>query len=240
MSKHNRPFKFKQFDVSHYRSSMKVGVDAVILGAWADVSAAKTILDVGCGCGVISLMCAQRNPEATITAIDIHPESIAEAQENFSLSAWNERLKAELADFNEFCHNFREKFDYIISNPPYFDSGIDTPETVREKARHQGNLSPEIILEKGRALLTPQGKIGMVIPFEQSDKIKEFAQLYGMSACRELIMTGREGREPKRVFIEFYFNSNQDLRTEYLTLEKADGEYTEEYRSLCHDFYLKF
>lgn len=240
MSKHNRPFKFKQFEVSHHRSSMKVGVDAVILGAWADISQATTILDVGCGCGVISLMCAQRNPNAKIIGIDIHAESIEEARENYINSPWVDRVSAYLADFNHFRENFAEKFDYIISNPPYFDSGIGTPETAREIARHQGGLSPEIILEKGRTLLTPQGKIGMVIPSNQSVSLEEFAKGTGLYPNRVLIMTGREGSLPKRVFIEFSFNSVYNPETEYLTLEKGDGEYTDEYSSLCHDFYLKF
>lgn len=240
MSKYNRPFKFKQFEVSHHRSSMKVGVDAVILGAWADIANASAILDVGCGSGVISLMCAQRNPNAKITGIDIHEGSIEEAKENYRNSPWRDRLSAYLADFNHYCKDSAEKFDYIISNPPYFDSGIETPESAREIARHQGDLSPEIILEKGSALLTPQGKIGIVIPISQADAIKDFSRGLQMSACRELIMSGREGREPKRAFIEFGLNSDKSIKTEFMTLEKIDGDYTKEYRSLCHDFYLKF
>ncbi|MDE7438773.1 MAG: methyltransferase [Muribaculaceae bacterium] len=240
MSKHNQPFKFKQFEVSHHRSSMKVGVDAVILGSWADITDASSILDVGCGCGVISLMCAQRNPKAEIMAIDIDRPSIEEALDNFNSIPWRERLYPILSDFAMFCLTYKSKIDYIISNPPYFDSGIDNPATVREKARHQGTLSPKIIIEKGRGILSSNGKIGMVIPIDQAESIKKYALSLQMSVCRELIMKGREGREPKRVFIEFSIKSDRNPETESLTLEKEDGEYTEEYRTLCHDFYLKF
>lgn len=240
MSKHNRPFKFKQFEVSHHRSSMKIGVDAVILGAWADITDASSILDVGCGCGVISLMCAQRNPKAEIMAIDIDRPSIEEALDNFNSTPWRERLYPILSDFAMFCLTYESKIDYIISNPPYFDSGIDNPATVRERARHQGTLSPEIIIAKGRGILSSNGKIGMVIPIDQAESIKKYARSLQMSVCRELIMKGREGREPKRAFIEFVNVPESKDKVINLCLEKENGEYTDEYRTLCRDFYLKF
>lgn len=240
MSKHIRPFKFKQFDVSHHRSSMKVGVDAVILGAWADISAAETILDVGCGCGVIALMCAQRNQNARIKAIDIHNDSVIETAENFSNSPWERRLDCENIDFGALSLIEKAKYDYIISNPPYFDSGIENPDSVREKARHQGNLSPEIILRNGKNMLSERGKIGMVIPIEQLDSIKTIAADLNMSIYRIMLMRGREGKELKRAFIEFCLNPLNNPQMSYICIETEEGNFTEEYRALCRDFYYKF
>lgn len=241
MSKHNRPFKFKQFEVSHHRSSMKVGVDAVILGAWADVEGAKSVLDVGCGCGVISLILAQRNSEASIVGIDIHEESIAESTENFLASPWSERLLAKEVDFNRYCSSCEtESVDYIISNPPYFDAGIEIPETAREKARHQGALSPEIILERGSAILGESGKIGEVVPFDQWSPLEVDASSLGLRLKRMLVMIGRGGRDPKRAFMEFAKICDHAPIIEHITLENEKGEYTPEYRRLCRDLYLKF
>lgn len=240
MSKHIRPFKFKQFDVSHHRSSMKVGIDAVILGAWADISSAETILDVGCGCGVIALMCAQRNQNALIKAIDNHRDSVIEAGENFSNSPWEKRLQCDIIDFITLSSIEKAKYDYIISNPPYFDSGIANPDSVREKARHQGNLSPEIILRNGKDMLSGRGKIGMVIPIEQLDSIKTIAAELDMGIDRIMLMRGRTGKELKRVFIEFCLNPINNSQMSYLCIETVTGEFTEEYRSLCRDFYYKF
>lgn len=243
MSKSNQPFRFKRFEVYHHRSSMKIGVDAVILGAWANVLNARTILDVGCGCGVIALMTAQRNPTSTIEAIDTDKESIEEVASNFLASPWHERLVAKQIDFNDYCSRHIEQniqpIDYIISNPPYFDSGVDSPDSVRLKARHQGQLSPSIILEKGSNLISDNGIIGMVIPVEQAEELAEFANYIGLYPIRKMIMTGREGREPKRCFIEF--GHHQVLfSTEHLTIEFRDGSFTPDYKSLCQDFYLKF
>lgn len=222
---------------------MKVGVDAVILGAWANVQNARTVLDVGCGCGVIALMIAQRNQSAQISAIDIDPESVEEATENFSASPWSDRIMTKEMDFNDYCSQHMERnmepLDYIISNPPYFDSGIYTPNSIRLKARHQGKLSPSIILEKGSALLSNKGMIGMVIPVGQTEGMIKFANSIGLNLIRKMIMTGREGREPKRCFIEFG-KELKSVATEQLTIEFTDGSFTPEYQFLCHDFYLKF
>lgn len=228
---------------------MKVGVDAVILGAWADIGEADSILDVGCGCGVISLMCAQRNAQrnahAKIHAIDIDESSVEESGENFQNSPWSCRLSCELTDFNVFCRRIEEdshadrKLDYIISNPPYFDSGIENPATARMQARHQDALSPAVILEKGRDMLSAKGKIGMVVPIEQAEELEFRATKVGLYLQRMMIMTGREGKEAKRAFMEFGKQSRKkEIGT--LTIECADGSFTPEYISLCKDFYLKF
>ena len=112
----DKPFRFKQFTVQHQRSSMKVGTDAVLLGAWCELNGAQRVLDVGTGCGVIALMVAQRNADATILAIDIDPASVNEAQENFDASPWAERLHACRHDFNDLTDD--EGFDLIVTNPP--------------------------------------------------------------------------------------------------------------------------
>lgn len=245
MGKENRPFRFKKFEMTHHRSSMKIGVDAVVLGAWADITDARSILDAGCGCGIISLMCAQRNPEAKILAIDIDAESVNESFENFKNSPWSERLIAKLTDFNLLAATFTDlnlcenKFDYIISNPPYFDSGIVNPESVRLRARHQDDLSPTILLEKGVDLLSESGKIGLVIPNNQGEELIQKARGYGLYLQRLLKMRGREGREFKRFFLEFGKEMRKkDIGT--LSIEYADGSFTKDYISLCKDFYLKF
>src|SRR5687767_8553774 len=96
------PFQFKQFSVAQDRCAMKINTDGVLLGAWAGVSDAKTILDVGTGTGVIALMLAQINPEATIDAIEIDKDACLQAKENFEQSKWNNRLKTLHSSFQNF------------------------------------------------------------------------------------------------------------------------------------------
>ena len=253
--KDNSIFHFKQFSVSHSRSSMKIGVDSVLIGAWANVDG-KMILDVGTGCGIIALMLAQRNPQARIEAIDIDEASVKEADENFFNSKWRSRLKATVISFTEFIKSRNDKFDLIISNPPYYDSGITEFNSSRVIARHQNTLSPSVILKEVAPILKDDGRVAMIFPSELFEKIKVEAERNGFNVTR----IARVRRTPvlpyKRVLIEFMREDaflegegmttnnknvdNQVLKWEEITMFETEDSPTEEYQKMTHDFYLKF
>ena len=131
-------FRFKQFTVCDERSAMKIGTDGVLVGAWADVEDDWRILDVGTGTGLIALMLAQRNASAKIVGIDISHEAVEEARDNFSRSPWATRLSAIEGDVCGFEGS--EKFDHIVSNPPYFVDSLHSPDALRTMARHTSSL----------------------------------------------------------------------------------------------------
>lgn len=242
MSKKISQFRFKQFAVNHHRSSMKVGVDGVLIGCWADVHDAKRILDVGTGCGLIALIMAQRAPEAEIDAIDIDAPSIEEARGNFAVSPWSERITADESSYSELSNG--KNYDLIISNPPYFDSGVAETVTAREKARHQGELSPLSLLEGAIDLLNPGGSVAMIVPTEIYADLEAQAEDLGYSLERKCFVRGHDEAPYKRVMIQWGSSRNDGIRRiivpQFLTLEVAPGEPTEEYRALCRDFYLRF
>lgn len=246
MSKTISKFRFKQFSVSHHRSAMKVGVDGVLIGCWADTEDAKRILDVGTGCGLIALIMAQRVADAMVDAIDIDLPSIEEASENFSTSQWSERLRAILCNYSDVRLLLKEDdgYDLIVSNPPYFDSGISEIVTAREKARHQGDLSPLSLLCEAKKFLKPGGSVAMVFPSELSSALEEEAQILGYSLMRKCLVRGHKEAPYKRVLIQWKYqkrlSGQQKISSEYLTLESSIKIPTDGYRSLCKDFYLKF
>lgn len=240
----NPIFRFKQFDCSHQFSSMKIGVDAVLLGAWCDVTDASGILDVGAGCGVISLMCAQRNKTAHITAIDIDAASVAEAQLNFTTSPWADRLNSQNSDFNAISGG---EWDLIVSNPPFFDSGIIDPSTPRMVARHIDALSPEVLVRRAPELISIKGKVAIILPFSSFEHLIVEASHAQLKLRRALYVRGNEKAPVKRVLAEFsriddnMTDSNISLtEIKTLTLEISPGHPTEAYLRLCKDFYLKF
>lgn len=240
----NPIFKFKQFDCTHQFSSMKIGVDAVLLGAWCDVSDASGILDVGTGCGVISLMCAQRNKTASITAIDIDADSVAESERNFMSSPWPDRLHSLNADFNSISSG---NWDLIVSNPPFFDSGIIDPSTPRMVARHIDALSPEILVRRAPELISAIGRVALILPFSSFERLVAEASLAHLTLRRALYVRGNGEAPVKRVLAEFSRIDNclikRDMNLseiETLTLETSPGHPTEAYLRLCKDFYLKF
>lgn len=245
MSKNISQFRFKQFSVSHHRSSMKVGVDGVLIGSWADVEGVRNILDVGTGCGLIALMMAQRAPTSMIDAIDVDVPSIEEAMENVEHSPWKNRIRVAQCGFAEVGEILKPSgnYDLIISNPPYFDSGVSDINSAREKARHQGELSPSVLLNGSLGLLTPGGSLAMVVPSVSADSLEMEARGLGYSLTRKCMVRGHENAPYKRVLLQWRTDGgagNTNPQEERLTLENAPGIPTEDYRSLCRDFYLRF
>lgn len=233
------PFRFKQFQVRHDRSSMRIGVDSVNLGAWADLASVRTVLDVGTGCGIIALMCAQRNAEAEILAVDLHPESVEQARENFMESPWSDRLRAVQQDFMQ-VDSISSGYDLIISNPPYFHSGVKDITTARERARHQAGLSPMVLIERSASLLSHEGRLAMVVPSDQEDEIKECASRNALYLSRLTKVKARADLPAKRLLIEFRLIQPEKVEETELILETSPGNPTDEYRKLCSGFYLYF
>lgn len=233
-------FRFKQFSVFHGRSSMKVGVDGVLVGAWGCIRGERGI-DIGCGCGLIGLMAAQRNSRCRIDMIDIHLDSIKEAWENIKLSGWEARLSARLADAVEFSREIsnQDKYDFIISNPPFFNSGINIPDTPRETARHAFNLSPAHLVEIAGRLLKANGTLSMI--GTAGTELPEDGILKTEKVCH---VSDRPGRAPKRtLFLMRKTSGIRDTRSrkkEMLYIRDAEGEYSEAYINLTGKFYLNF
>lgn len=245
MSRNISQFKFKQFAVSHNRSAMKVGVDGVLIGCWTDVEGISNILDVGTGCGLIALIMAQRCPKAHVAGIEIDLDSVYEAKENVYNSPWSDRINIIQGDFrSKLFSKDLGCFDLIVSNPPFFASGVTDIITSRERARHQGSLSPSILLDASKDILTPNGRLAMIVPSEISSELEEEAKYLGYSLKRKCLVRGHTGANYKRCLLQWQLQSclsKTDLCTiECLTLESSPNRPTDEYRALCKDFYLKF
>lgn len=240
------PFRFKQFQVSHSRSSMRVGVDGVLLGAWATVPAWGTVLDVGTGCGLIALMCAQRSEGVRVTGIDVDAPSVEEAAANFAASPWSERLEARLQDFMSMTESGslqaidkpvgRESgYDLIVSNPPYFDAGVGDPGAdARLRARHVAEFGPVELLRRAPSLLSPGGRLAMIVPADWLERLRS-DELRPVRLCR--IYGSARRQIPNRLLIEF---SRETLSLEEtdLRIHEPDGSLSATYHRLTDPFYL--
>lgn len=226
---------------------MKVGVDSVLLGAWAPLSGATRILDVGSGCGLLALMAAQRNATARVDAVEIEEEAAAESLSNFEASPWSDRLQVVNTGFESYAARSENRggYDFIISNPPYFRSGVDSATDSRMLARHQGTLSPESLLETGRLCLAPEGRVAMVLPCDIADSLLDTATALGYRLEARCDVKGRQELPPKRSLLLWRLHADgrrEATACEHteLILDKNPGEPTEQHRDLCRDFYLKF
>lgn len=248
-----RLFRFKQFSAAHGRSAIPIGMDGVLTAAWADIGHARTILDAGTGCGLIALICAQRNPGARILGIDTHDPSVQEAADNFRASPWPDRLTARRLPFADLTD---ERFDHIVSNPPFFHDGIEDPSrSARLAARHADLFGPVQLITHGAALLTPGGRITLIAPARDEAALLRAGAEVGLAPRRLCRVSSRPGAEPIRVLLTLADpgqtvsdpdrpKADPELTT--LTIHRADptgdpvDDYTPEYRRLTAPFYLKF
>lgn len=235
----SRAFTFKQFSVAQDRAAFKVGTDSVILGAWAETQNAGHLLDIGTGTGLLALMCAQRNPHASVTAIDKDPESAAQAIQNFAASPWAHRLTAvenDLADYE--THTL---FDYIICNPPYFLQALLPPDGRKANARHAHGEWFALLARKVNALANPTATFGCVLPTREFDHLqKELAPLHWHVARQQTVLPYPDG-EKTRMLAEWkkdYTSAPAELPPLYVRDENR--EYSEAYKRLTAAFYLGF
>lgn len=236
----NSIFHFKEFKVKQDQCAMKVGTDGVLLGAWANIdSNVNSILDIGTGTGLIALQMAQRSNAETIDALEIEPKAFEQAVENFENSPWGDRLFCYHASLQEFVDEIDEKYDLIISNPPYFNDTYKDLDKERALARHTQDLSFKDLLEGVSKLLTADGTAAFIIPFKEEAHFLELAEIRKLFPARISRYRGNINSELKRSLVELKINSSKLVQNEFF-LEHARHEYSDSYKNLVKDFYLKF
>lgn len=235
-----KPFKFKQFEVYQDRCAMKIGTDGVLLGAWTDLLDSASILDVGTGTGVIALMMAQRSSAQTIDALEIDENAYEQAVENFERSDWGDRLFCYHAEFGEFVEEMQdeEKYDLIISNPPFYNTDYKTASEERDIARFQDALPFDLLLEGSTYLLSEIGKLAVIIPKNQEETFLKIASDYNLFPEKITYVRGTPSSEIKRCLILLGLKPIEVLKDE-LIIEYERHQYTSEYKRLVAPFYLK-
>lgn len=230
-------FKFKQFQVEQQNDVFKIGTDGLLLATWVSAQNPKDILDIGTGTGLISLVLAQRFPNASITGIDVQSNAVDLAQKNFKHSPWHNRLTAKHSSLQDME---TRSYDLIVSNPPFFENRLKSPDNASKNiARHNDSL-PFSAFSKGiNRLLSTNGVFAIVLPF---DEFQSFAQLLkdeGIHLYSYCEVKGHADAPVKRILATFTREDKFAVKKEALTLEKSRHQYTEEYKSLIQDFLLK-
>ncbi len=234
----NDYFRFKQFTVNQGKSSFKVGTDGVLLGACANIAGAGRILDIGTGTGLVALMLAQRST-AEITAIEPDHDSYLQAAENMAKSPWSERIKIlELRLQDYFPTDL--KFDLIVSNPPYFINSLKNPDAGIASARHNVKLTQDDLLEGSGRLLAGEGRFEVIMPYAEGNILIAAAQEYGLYCHSILKIRPVLSSEVRRLILSFS-RHKMPVTERFLTIERGKRhDFTEEYKNLTRDFYLKF
>lgn len=232
--------RFKQFSVDDSRCAMKVGTDGILLGAWVSCEGVGKLLDIGTGSGLIALMAAQRcaaggDRRFHITAIDIDVEAAAQAADNFAASPWARQMAALPLSLDNFVEEGHDgEFDVIVSNPPYYIAGksIIPAGEQRTAARRDADLTLDDILLAASRLLTPQGRLSLILPTARETDLEAAAADAGLHITRRCLVRTTERKAPSRLLAEIARQAAVVPATSTLTIG------SEEFRKLTGDYYL--
>lgn len=233
----NPYFKFKQFTIHQDQCAMKVCTDACILGAWfsAKIPEFTTVLDIGSGTGLQMLMLAQRS-QAEIHGIEIDLASYKQLKENISQNNWKERLKAFPGDVRTFV--FPMKYDFIITNPPFFEDDLMSDDDRQQVAKHSKSLTLDELIGVISNNLQPHGAFGILLPYHRWEYFDRLASMQNFYLTEKLFIKQSHRHSNFRAVLH-YSRSREDFAPSFeLVIQKEDGSYTEDFVELMKDYYL--
>ena len=228
-------FHYKQFDICQDHAAMKVGTDSDLLGTLG--RGGSRILDVGTGTGVLSLMLAQRYPDAQVTAIEIDDNAVIDAQHNFQASCFAARLSLHHISFQDYVKEHPgEEFDSVVCNPPYFDRSTECPDGGRTRARHSSSLPFDVLARGAYAKLVDGGVFSVCIPPEVLTPFRAECLFAGFSPKEEHIVNSLPHKAPKRYVLVFEKGTAEPTERHNYCMRNADGSRSQWYRTLMSDF----
>ncbi len=233
----NSWFQFQQFRIHQDRCAMKISTDAVLLGALAEANSPQHILDIGTGTGVVSLMLAQRFPEALITAVEIDSDASEQAAENFKESPFSNRLQVKNVRFQDFAED--QPFDLIVSNPPYFPDHLKSQDYKRNQALHTDALSFEELLQKAAKLLKEDGQLWVILPPRQMSDFSDLGRGFSLRPIKRMQVKDTASKPVIREIVGFSFGRDT-ADSEEIHLKNGDGSFSDAYSSLISGFLLGF
>jgi tRNA1Val (adenine37-N6)-methyltransferase len=234
-----KPFHFKQFEIHQDKAAMKVGTDGILLGAWADVGSAKTILDIGTGSGVIAIMLGQRAESASIDGLDIDQLAYEQTRENMERAPWSDRMQVFHISVQEFAKAHEKDYDLIVSNPPFFSGGTFSNNQDRNSVRHTVKLPHGDLLSAVQKMLAPEGKFCLILPYIEGLRFQELAETYKLFCTRVTNVKPRANKPVERLLLQFERAKKEQQEDDLILQEKGDNEWTQQYIELTKAFYLK-
>jgi tRNA1Val (adenine37-N6)-methyltransferase len=236
----NTTFAFKQFVIKQDKCAMKVSTDAVLLGAWVIPNGSQSILDIGTGTGVIALMLAQKS-NAHIQAIDIDKDAVSQARINFEESIFRSKIEVNQQAFQDFVKTTDQKFDLVVTNPPYFVDSLKSTDSIRSSARHADVLPFGDLIDGVKKIMNPKGKFCLILPKKEAVKFRELAETRGFHLSKLLrVRTRLDKEEEKRHIMQFEFRPTEFSESTLVIEADQAHHYTEEYKNLTKDYYLHF
>jgi tRNA1Val (adenine37-N6)-methyltransferase len=233
-------FHFKKFSIDDSKAAMKIGTDAVLLGAWAPCDNETRILDIGTGSGILALMMAQRNLKTEIDAVEIDPDAAALAHQNILLSPWTDQVHIFNSSIQEFPTGKQPQYSLIISNPPFFINSLKAPDKARNTARHNDTLPLSDLFENTSKQLTENGKAAFIIPADAFENWKQEAAGFNLHPSVVTWVKSSLEHKAHRVLVTFTRRIKQLVPENEFIIYISRSVYSDEYKQLTKEFYLNF
>lgn len=236
----NSFFQFKQFTVHQEKAALKVSTDSCLFGAWASkyvqfkMFDVRHMLDIGSGTGLLMLMLAQKS-NAMIDGIEIDEPSYKQAKENIEASPWKDRLNLFLGDVKQF--QFTKKYDFIISNPPFYEGNLKSDASNRNIAMHDDGLKLEELLQVVDSNLTTDGSFAVLLPYHRADVFICTAKEKNLHLAKRMNVKQSVTHCCFRTMLLFERKKTEVL-VEELSIKNTSNEYTEQFAELLKDYYL--
>lgn len=236
MSKNS--FTFKHFTIHQDRCAMKVCTDACILGASTNVENVKNILDIGTGTGLLALMLAQRT-DAKIDAVEIEENAYNQAVTNILESKFKDKISVFYQDIKSY--DAPNGYDLIISNPPFYQKSLKSPDSQTNKALHAVELTFDELIESVIRLLKPDGRFVVLLPPFEVEKLIDIAQKKELYLSKKILIRHDESKPIFRIIATFQNLQVLDYQESTLVIHEKDSKtYSENFRALLKDYYLIF
>jgi tRNA1Val (adenine37-N6)-methyltransferase len=235
----NSYFQFKQFIVHQEHCAMKVCTDACLFGAWLGelvqdkITKVNNILDIGTGTGLLSLMLAQKT-EADIDAVEIDYAAAEQAADNIEASPWKNRVQVIQGDIRNI--HLGRKYDCIVSNPPFFENNLKSPDQQRNLALHSDMLRLDELLGIAHANLSDNGSIALLLPYERGDECVDTARTNGLYLSERVNVRQSNKHGYFRSMLLFTTQKNEPVISEIMI--RLDNNYSPEFIHLLKDYYF--
>ena len=232
----NSWFQFKQFTIHQDKSAMKVCTDSCVFGAIIPVQGVQSILDIGTGTGLLSLMLAQRS-EASIDAVEIDSDASAQALQNISESSWQDRITIHNTSIQDYFKYTIKKYDLIFCNPPFFSDSIKSGSTQKDMALHQTHLSVSELMEVTAFMLSENGDAYFMISIYEEERFLKAASEAGLKSRRYIAMYDNPDK-----LIRYILHMCKDKlpikEEDHFIIRDKKGNYSQSFVSALKDFYL--
>ncbi len=249
----NTFFQFKKFIVHQAHTSMKVCTDACLFGAWTahdqELINAKSILDIGTGTGLLSLLLAQANNNATITAVEIEEAAATEAVSNFKSSPWADQLNLVHDAIQDYSNHANTVYDIIITNPPFYEGDLESPDENKNTAAHSTALPWKVLIENATKLLSEGGSFYVLVPTLRAYTMQKLCDNNGLQLVAEVLVHNTAKNLPIRAMQKFVklhagqidtekTNDIPQVKRTKIFIKDADNNYSPEFIALLKDYYL--